>query len=392
MDHRIVVVDDDLAYLQLVEAFAASSLIGVAVFERWSDDVRQELRESDLLMLDIHMPGIDGLDVLMELGKSGFLGGVVLMSGSDPSILDSIRSMAQKLDLNFAGTLSKPFRLASFNNLASSYFKRPTRNYNRSDSNAVIAREDLDRILKQELYFPVYQPQVDAVSDSIVGMECLTRVDDPVLGWVSPFDFILALSENGMVSQYTFALIKNSLAELITLFDEFPNITVSYNIDARSLNREFALNMIDLIQNSGIALSRVTLEITEANAMSLSSDELYAINKFRAVGLMLSLDDYGTGYSSIQVLHELPISELKIDRSFIQNIHDNVKSREIIRSLGRLSESLNYRLVGEGVENKRQIEALTQLGCSIFQGYFFAEPLKIKDLKTYLMERHSDQS
>lgn len=380
---RVFVVDDTEEDRSLIEAFVKDTHLEVLKFDGWSDSIATSLTQDDLLITDVMLPEKDGVDILARLGELNYKGSVIVMSGADASLLNSVCYMAEHLGLKLIGSLRKPFDYAHFCRLLTMFLRRPTMRYNTEVSPVVLSPDDLDQIITSDLYFPVYQPQLDTKEGIVVGLECLTRVAHPSRGKIAPSAFIKALTQHNRIDEYSLKLAARALNEISPILSRFPNLRFSLNFETASLHPDFIAHFNEVLGKSGVPAQRITIELTEGREFKLDADLLFAANKIRTSGAGLSLDDCGTGFSSLEVLHDLPLTELKIDRSFVTDIHLNTKSQEIVRTLVSLSKSINVNLVGEGVETQEQKITLEGIGCSVVQGYLFSEPLLIHDLQTY---------
>lgn len=383
MKSRVFVVDDEQEYLALIEAFSAALLVQTVKLDHWSDETLVDMTENDLLLLDIHMPEVDGIDVLVRLADQCFKGGIVLMTGSDAAIVESVTSLAKKLELNLIGALRKPFRLASFKRLLDDFLSTHPNQRRPADEKPVMSVGELKDIIENEYFYPMFQPQVSASDQFVEGVECLTRLSHGVSAVPIPV-FIESLAEHDLIHEFTLKLISKTFTEVGSLLREHPNLQISFNIDAMSLTKSRGQEIIEAVSNKGIALNRITFELTESNAIRIDSEALYSVSKMRSCGVNLSIDDFGTGYSTIQSLTELPFNELKLDRSLISIIESNNKAIEIIRAMQMLSENIGFRLVCEGVETKKQLAHVSSVGCDCIQGYYYSKPLSPENLRAFI--------
>lgn len=389
LNSRVYVIDDEEEYLALIEAFAATSEIHTIKLDKWSEDIVTQLKRDDLLIIDIRMPDVNGVDILMTLAEHCFAGGIIVMSGSDQDLIDSVCSLAKKLELNYIGTLRKPFRLATFKELIDQFSsKLPADNiYSQVDAEK-LSLSELKNFVEKELFFPVYQPQIDSSDGRVLGIECLTRIKSGDLASMPVQLVIQALSKHGLIHSYTNALIEKALSEVGEELNKYSGIQLSFNIEAVSLKRSLVDDFINLIKKYEISFNQITFEITESNAIPSDSEAFYCVSKLRSLGINLSIDDFGTGYSTIQSLADLPFNELKFDRSFILKITENKKALEIVRFINDLSKSLDFKLICEGVDDESQLKKLLEVGCSNIQGYYYSKPLTIDEIKPYLDEKH----
>ncbi|NVK24638.1 MAG: EAL domain-containing response regulator [Gammaproteobacteria bacterium] len=385
---RLIAIDDDLLYLNLLKEFARLFNLDYDGYSNSSSLPFNSLKPTDLVLVDIYMPNDDGLDVLMALEKSNFSGYVAVMSGASEDIISSVTGLVDSLGINLLGKLQKPIKIADFQHLVTSV-PEPSRTFGMTAESAesfskVFNKKSLPEWFKHEYIYPVFQPQVSSKSISPRAIECLTRVAHPVVGHLTPAIFIRLVESAGLIDEYTLRFIQKSLEILSPLLKSSPNLSCSFNISAMSLDIDFAEKLVLLVKHSNVSAKQVTLEITESSAVKMSKEGLYAISRLKVSGFSLAIDDFGTGFSSIRQLIELPFDELKIDRSFINEIEKNKSSQAIVNLTIDLAKSLGCKLVIEGVETKPQLELLQKKGDFIIQGYYFSKPLKYQELIEYL--------
>ena len=245
------------------------------------------------------------------------------------------------------------------------------------------ASNQLDKALRlcdHEAEFTVkFQPQYDIVKSRITGYEALARWDSPELGSVSPELFIPAAERAGLIRPLTQILLSKALREMAS----WPtDLTLSFNLSAHDLMSPQAMNsVLESVKASGLPASRIEFEITETTMMSDFSQARSAINQITAAGHSVSLDDFGVGYSSLQYLQQLPVSKLKVDRSFVSQMLEDSSSYKIVRTLLALSQSLDLGCIVEGVETEAQIHILRMLGARHIQGYLVGEPIAADRIK-----------
>lgn len=230
--------------------------------------------------------------------------------------------------------------------------------------------------LDQELEV-VFQPIIDITSGRTMAFEALARWHSPTLGHVPPGQFIAVAERIGMINQLTLPLLRKALATA----KQWPShIRLSFNLSARDCGSLEAARMIaDTLLESGFDPAQLDLEITETTVMQDMQQTQAAIGLFRALGCGISLDDFGTGYSSLSQLHALSLTKLKVDRSFVSDMHNNPSSFKIVKSLLALTLDMQLDCIVEGVETEHELQALESLGARWVQGYYFARPMPAGD-------------
>jgi diguanylate cyclase (GGDEF)-like protein len=228
-----------------------------------------------------------------------------------------------------------------------------------------------------------YQPIVDATTGKPIGFEALARWTSPEIGVVRPDEFISVAEKSGLIPTLTRLLLGKALQAV----KGWPEpLRLSFNLSVHDLAAsDGVLRILAMIGQSGVSPSRIELEITETAMVHDFAQVTTAIDTLKAFGVGISLDDFGTGYSSLRQVHRLPLDKLKIDRSFITDIHLNTVSHKIVKSLVTLCRDMNLKCVVEGVEREEELAVLRELGCELIQGYYYAKPMQQAEIDGYLL-------
>jgi diguanylate cyclase (GGDEF)-like protein len=229
-----------------------------------------------------------------------------------------------------------------------------------------------------------FQPKFDIRTNRIVGFEALARWDSPTLGPISPARFIPAAERTGLISRLTTTLLRKTLREALTWPED---LSVAFNLSMRDFaSQDGVARLIDIIAKSGIAPSRLEFEITETAVMTDPAQARASLNMLKALGASVSLDDFGTGHSSLSYVHQLPLDAIKVDRSFIASLETDPVARNIIKTIVSLCRNLNLDCVIEGVETEAQLVLIRHLGCHTVQGFLFSKPLLANAVSAYILE------
>jgi diguanylate cyclase len=230
-----------------------------------------------------------------------------------------------------------------------------------------------------------FQPSIDLRTGDICGAEALVRWEHPTHGLTPPTEFIELAEVSGLIQPLTRWVLERSVRQICSWRDEGVHLPVAVNLSVRNLyDLELAPWLNSLLLDHGVEASMLTLEITESELMD---DPLYAmevLGKLKALGLSTSIDDFGTGYSSLAYLKNLPIDELKIDRSFVGSMVTDESDLTIVRSTIDLSHNLGLDVVAEGVEDGATLARLAELGCDRAQGYYLSRPVPADQLTAWL--------
>ncbi|HEX8625654.1 MAG TPA: EAL domain-containing protein [Allosphingosinicella sp.] len=235
---------------------------------------------------------------------------------------------------------------------------------------------ELDSALARGELWNAYQPKLDLRSGRIDAVEALVRWDHPERGTLAPDSFIPLIEQHGRAADLTLHVMAQALADASAWRDEGQPLGVAVNISATLLHDHAFLHRLEqLLEASGFRADRVTLEVTESAAMADPEAAVVALHGWRKLGVGVSIDDYGTGQSSLSYLQKMPATELKIDRSFIAAMADGPRDRILVRSTIAMAHELGLAVVAEGVEDEICLELLREMGCHHAQGYGISRPI-----------------
>lgn len=247
-----------------------------------------------------------------------------------------------------------------------------------------LIKNELKNVINNDELDIFYQPQIDASSNEIIGMEALLRWNNDKLGSISPAEFIPIAENSGDIIEIGDWVLNKALRQAhIWKQKGYKFNTISVNVSPIQIKKKhFKDNLLNICSRYDILPSFVEIEITESTLVDISKDSIEVLDQLIKSGISIAIDDFGTGYSSLSYLINIPINTLKIDKIFIDNI-GNYKSKVLVKGIVDLSELFKYKLIIEGVETKEQLDVLIDLGCNIIQGFYFSEPLsknKMEDL------------
>jgi diguanylate cyclase (GGDEF)-like protein len=241
---------------------------------------------------------------------------------------------------------------------------------------------DLERALKHGEFVLHYQPRVSATARRVVSIEALLRWNKPGAGLVAPGTFVPLLEESGLIVPVGAWVLRTACRQAKTWQDEgLPGMRISVNISSRQFRSESLVETIrDALESSGLAPESLELELTESLLVESAENAVTIMQRLKALGVTLSIDDFGTGYSSLNYLKRFPIDCLKIDSSFVHDLHTSAKDAAIVEAISALAKSLGIGLVAEGVEEVRQADFLRARYCTELQGFLFSHPLPAADV------------
>lgn len=393
---RAVILDDDEFFADMLKTVTESVGYDTQIFIDSYSFVNHRYSEDDLIIMDLSLPGMDGIEVLRVLKEKAVLASIVLVSGQDRSVLKAAEDLARAQSLNHIATLSKPLKVSQLREILQAELrpclKAPSQV---SKDTWVPSREELKRAIRNEEICSFYQPQVELATGRLAGVEALARWRHPKRGIVPPFAFIRPAEEYGLISELTDQLLRKSIIDISKLRSAgLSDFNVSVNVSATTIT-SYSLPevLLNLATENQIRPEFFTLEITETGLMTELVKSLDILTRIRMKGFNLSIDDFGTGYSSLSLLHKMPFNELKIDRSFVAEMMSDPDSRSIVETCIMLARKLGMRTVAEGIEDLPTLMELRALGCEYAQGYYIAKPMPIEALPDWfhLWKRQSDQ-
>src|ERR1700677_2181140 len=379
---RVLVIDDEpdvgtlIATASKALGFDCTATIDAATF------LRELTPETNLIFLDLMMPQTDGVEMLRLLSQQECKVPIILMRGVGSRILETAEQLAQTLGLSIIGRLNKPFRLKELQSMLG-------RSAAPMASSAAIltAQKDIQdaevrNAVDQDEFVLHYQPQVEIATGNIIGVEALVRWMHPARGLIFPDSFIGRAESLGLIDQLGWIVYDRGMREVGQFADDHETVPVlSLNVSVHSLrDLAFPDRFLSLIEKHGLSASNVTIEITESGLMEELSRTLDVLTRLRMKKVSLSIDDFGIGYAMMQQLRNVPATELKIDKSFVQNLHRNERDRIIAQKTIEIGHQLGMKVVGEGVETQDQMDFLRANQCDALQGYLFSRPLPAKDL------------
>lgn len=382
---RIMVLDDDLFTLKLVERMLLTS--GYAAVSTCSSGVSAlEMVDSrdttpDLILLDLNMPEMDGVEFVRHLVEHRYTGSLILFSGEEEQVLLSTEKLVRAHKIPVLGHLRKPVNTEALTALIEKWTPHQGQMHS-----LIHSAEDLRAAIANGELLNYYQPRVSTASGMVVGVEALVRWMHPVDGMVLPSKFIGVAESHGLIRELTRMVLTDALAQLRIWQKAGLSLQLSVNVSIDSLaSLDFVNFVAKLVAEAGVSPQDVVLEVSERFvSMNDLRAPLETLTRLRLKHFRLSIDEFGTGYSSLTQLRDMPFDEIKIDRSLVHNLSTDRKIRAKYDTCLGMAKELGIKTVAVGVEKIDDWDLLRGTGCDFAQGYFMAEPMPAADLPGWI--------
>lgn len=253
---------------------------------------------------------------------------------------------------------------------------------------SLILEADLRRALEHDELFLHYQPIIDLQHDRLLGLEALVRWQHPVRGQLGPQSFIHLAEETGLIGSVGYHVLQMACRQLRTWREQYPaaaDVTISVNVSAHQFREDrLPLDIQRVLQETALPAGALVLELTESVLMDDADEALRTLMQLKGLGVCLAIDDFGVGYSSMSQLRQIPVDQLKLDRSFISELGQDPRSTAVVEAVLRLGQGLGLQTVAEGIESAASAAQLRALGCNAVQGFYYARPLPVAEVASWL--------
>jgi len=384
--HKILVIDDEVDVGELISSAAEALGLECTATTNAHAFLAALTPYTTLILLDLLMPQMDGVEVLRLLGERKCKAGIILMSGVGKRTLEAAGQLAEVLGLSIVGHLEKPFRLKELEEVLQHQPEVAAPPPMQRAPQLAFSDDELRHAIVRNEFVLHYQPQIDIPTGRVFGVEALVRWQHPERGLIFPDNFIPRLEGLHLIDDLGWIVANRAISEVaqFTDSDGMP-LMLSLNESVYSLqDLKFPDRFVSLAGMYGIEPANLTVEITETGLIRELSKTLDILTRLRMKQVKLSIDDFGTGFAMMQQLQNIPATELKIDKSFVMQMSENERDRIMVQKTIEMGHELDMQVIAEGVETQEQLDFLRLHHCDSAQGYFFSRPLAPAALVTWL--------
>jgi EAL domain-containing protein (putative c-di-GMP-specific phosphodiesterase class I)/FixJ family two-component response regulator len=382
---NVLVVDDDPFQRSIVAKLLGQLGINKVVSADDGHAAAVQLAKNfDLIFLDLNMPGMDGIEFLNVLAAHHSDPGLIFFSGEDVRLLEVAEELARGLSISVLGLVAKPISKENIVQLLEQRGSQLTLRQPQVEQKELTEQEVLDGIEAGAISM-FYQPKVDTKTLALVGVEALLRWQTPEGQLIGPGAIIPVAERTGIIHQLTLAIFEASMIQLGGWLREGHNLSMSCNFSIPDLMQPNIVESLDaVLQLAAVPAEKVTLEITESRLPEDISKVMSSLTRLRLKGFEISIDDFGTGFSSMEQLRRFPFTELKIDQAFVTGAADKPAALAILQSSIDLARRLNIRSVAEGIETEEDLSLCRRLGVDLAQGYYLSKPMAPLDVEAWM--------
>lgn len=343
------------------------------------DVLRRQATPPDVVLVDLDMPGMDGIECIGQIAQERLARAVVVVSALDPALLHTVQTMARAYGLRVLGSVEKPLTRNKLEEVLVRFSDQAGEQHDEAEVDFTVPAL-LDALANGEIV-PWFQPQVEFGNGKVVAVEALARWERADGSVVRPLLFVPMLEQEGRADALTERMLDEGCRWLQRWCHAGMRLKLSVNVSPLALADPQAADRYQaIVESHGVKPEDVVLEITESSLMTDAARGLGVLARLRLKGFGLSIDDFGTGYSSLAQLAQVPFTELKIDKEFVFSAHSQPRKRAMVEASLDLARKLNLVTVAEGVETVEDWQLLAELGCRIAQGWLIGRPVPGSEL------------
>ncbi len=387
---RMLVMDDEPDIGEFIRDVAIDVGFDAVAIHQASKFEKVYSSGFEVIVLDLVMPDIDGVELLRFLAGQHASAKIILISGYDKGVLNSAQKLALEHGLDIIATFGKPLIHEELETLFGSITSSPE--YLRDSTIELLelpTKEELKTAIGEGELEPWFQPQLGIQSGSLVGVEALIRWNHPQRGLLMPNIIIPLAEQTKMMDELTSFVFEQSFKWIRAWREQGLETRTSINVTVESLKElGFPERVSEKARQYQLSPKQVVVEVTESGLMLDLTKSLDVLTRTRMKGIELSIDDFGTGYSSMVQLYRAPFSEIKVDRSFVMQATSDAEALAIVEMTILLGHKLGMTVVAEGIENKETWHLLADLGCDTAQGFLISKPMPGNKLVEWAKNYH----
>jgi EAL domain-containing protein (putative c-di-GMP-specific phosphodiesterase class I)/ActR/RegA family two-component response regulator len=384
---NILVLDDESFMLKLLGRILLNLGFTSVIF---CDNGRSALEQitdasgrPNLILLDLNMPEMDGIEFVRHLVDRHYSGSLILISGEDERMLQTAEKLVRAHKIPILGYLHKPVKPDALSAMLEKWTPPPAeaagvakKMYNSDELRAALDNGEL---------INYYQPKVAVATGELIGVETLARWQHPVDGLIFPDQFINVAEASGLIDKLTQVVFTGAMTQAKAWEEAHLPLRIAVNVSMDNLASLDFLNFVaEITEKLGVAPHNVVLEVTETRLMQDTRAPLEILTRLRLKRFRLSIDDFGTGHSSLAQLRDIPFDELKIDQGFVHGAWKDETLRAMYDASLSLARQLEMEVVAEGVEDRNDWDLLRSTGCDLAQGTFMSRPMLAADLPGWI--------
>ena len=376
---RLLVISEDQDIRHAFESVARKRGGVTVVLDGDSAVGVPEDDDAQLVVVDLDTAALDGIRLLAALAGRASKVPVLLVGDCDSRTLDITRRIGEKRGLTMVRPLCKPIDVAEVGRAV--HRALPARV-------PVIGPDDVVSALERDQLQLHYQPLLDLSNGAVFGVEALLRWDHPEYGLLGPDRVIPVAEAHGLMGAVTRWVARRAFTQYAEWAQGGWNFRLSVNVSAEELrDPRFADDIAALAREHDVPYRNIAIEITESRTISEEVEVLETLARLRLFGMQLAIDDFGTGYSSLGRLHDMPFTEIKIDKSFVMTANEAESAREIVRVISMLGRRFGMTVVAEGVDSREALRIVGEMNCHVAQGFHISEPLPADELTEWLYDK-----
>ncbi|MDD2915120.1 MAG: EAL domain-containing response regulator [Gallionella sp.] len=385
---KILVLDDEPFALKLTSRMLANlGYNSVTLCDNGRaalEQVDSAEHRPDMILLDLNMPEMDGIEFVRHLVERRYTGSIILLSGEDEHMLQAAENLVHTHKIKVPGSLQKPVTPEKLAALLEKWVPSPQAGA--AEAVKIHGADELRAAIANGELVNYYQPKVEPATGWVMGVETLVRWRHPTDGMVYPCEFISLAETHGLIDELTRVVLTGALAQAKIWYEAGLSLQLAVNVSIDNLaSPDFADFVAGLAAGAGVPPQKVVLEVSESR---IPMDDLRApletLTRLRMKRFRLSIDEFGTGRSSLTQLRGIPFDELKIDQSFVHGAWSNKTVQAKYDASLAIARQLDMEVVAVGVEDENDWDNLRRTGCDLAQGYYIAKPMPAADLPGWI--------